>query len=119
MALHGNEFGNLSVVYRVSSSIDNDWLWHLNISTIFSFQIYWNLVFWIYRICVNLTDINFPFATVLKELAIVKSCDGIPITTFGVISGILVILFEDLDIEENGMTADKDAIVLKNNLLFI
>lgn len=48
-----------------------------------------------------------------------KSCDGIPITTFGVISGILVILFEDLDIEENGMTADNDAIVLKNNLLFI
>lgn len=48
-----------------------------------------------------------------------KSCDGIPITTFGVILGILVILFEDLDIEENGMTADKDAIVLKNNLLFI
>ncbi|BEG34590.1 hypothetical protein VET2_18260 [Escherichia coli] len=47
-----------------------------------------------------------------------KSCEGIPITTFGVISGILVILFENLDIEENGMTADKDAIVLKNNLLF-
>ncbi len=59
MALYSNEFGNLSVIYRVTSSVNDDWLRNRNVRTIFVLYINLNLVFRIYRVSVNFTDINF------------------------------------------------------------
>ncbi|BEA59597.1 hypothetical protein VEE10_28590 [Escherichia coli] len=48
-----------------------------------------------------------------------KSCEGIPITTFGVILVMCAILLDLFDKEDNGVNATNDAIDLKNDLLFI
>lgn len=59
MALHSYELGNLSVIYRVTSSVNDDWLCNRNVRTVFFLHINLNLVFRIYRVSVNFTDINF------------------------------------------------------------
>ena len=59
MALLSYEFGNLSVIYRVTSGVNDDWLGYRNVRAVFVLHINLNLVFWIYRVSVNFSDINF------------------------------------------------------------
>ncbi|KDP99139.1 hypothetical protein ER21_05045 [Cronobacter sakazakii] len=65
--LYSYELGNLSVIYGVTSSINDDWLRNRNVRTVFVLYINLNLVFRIYRVSVNFTDINFAIGYSFKR----------------------------------------------------